>query len=74
MLDSPHKNKTIFLEKIFNIMTNAQSFEKLSAVEFGYSPLLLLASRHYRLPVPTQFMAVDEKWSNKIWGTSILAF
>ena len=31
---------------------SADGFQSLSAVKAGYFPLILTASRHYRLPVP----------------------
>ncbi|WP_039057970.1 hypothetical protein [Enterobacter sp. Bisph1] len=33
----------------------SSSIDKLSAIKHGYAPLLLLASRHYRYPVPLHF-------------------
>lgn len=30
-------------------------FQKLSAVRFNYPPIVLLACRHWRLPIPPQF-------------------
>lgn len=34
---------------------HARGFSDLSAVRFGYFPLVLTACRHYRLPIPPQF-------------------
>jgi hypothetical protein len=34
---------------------NSAGFNGLSAIKFGYFPLILTACRHYRLPVPPPF-------------------
>jgi hypothetical protein len=41
-----------FLKQVFSECENSSQFKSLSAVKFGLWPLILVASRHYRLPVP----------------------
>ena len=36
------------------------AFQSLSAIRWGLWPLVLVASRHHRMPVPPQFWAVNE--------------
>lgn len=44
-----------FLEVLWNECDATKHFENLSAVRYGLWPLILLACRHYRLPVPLHF-------------------
>ena len=44
-----------FLSALWDECEQSQYFEKLSAVENGVWPLMLLACRHYRIPVPVHF-------------------
>ena len=41
------------------------AFTSLSAVRFGLWPLVILASRHYRIPVPPQFWPLEESINDK---------
>ena len=41
------------------------AFKSLSAVSFGLWPLVILASRHHRVPVPPQFWRLEESVSDK---------
>jgi len=43
-------------EQVFKECDETQYFEKLSAVENGWWPLIILASRHYRMPPPVQIL------------------
>ena len=40
------------LKQIFDECEHSPYFEKLTAVESGLSPIILVACRHYRLPIP----------------------
>lgn len=44
------------LEDISNECQLSNSMNNLSAIKFGIWPLLLVASRHYRIPVPIHFI------------------
>ena len=44
-----------FLQALWSECDQAQHFEQLSAQNNGFWPLILLACRHYRIPVPVQF-------------------
>jgi hypothetical protein len=44
-----------FLEVVWNECDQTKHFEKLSAIEHGLWPLILVACRHYRIPVPVHF-------------------
>ena len=50
-----YKNQSSFLDLIFKECKETNDFEKLSAIEQDFWPIILTASRHYRLPVPIQF-------------------
>lgn len=44
------------LKQVFSECDAAPHFEDLSAVKFGWWPLVLVACRHHRLPVPLHFL------------------
>jgi hypothetical protein len=44
------------LKQVFSECDAAPHFEALSAVRFGWWPLVIVACRHYRLPVPLYFL------------------
>ena len=44
-----------FLEALWNECENQNYFNELSCMKIGYWPLLLVACRHYRFPVPIHF-------------------
>lgn len=44
-----------FLNAVWDECDNTNSFNKLSCVQMGLWPLLLIACRHYRFPVPLHF-------------------
>jgi hypothetical protein len=46
-----------FVDKVFNESENSPHFQTLSAVQMGYWPIILIACRHYRLPVPLHLLA-----------------
>lgn len=50
------KDPIAFLDEIFKECTESIHFNGLSAVQYGIWPLILLASRHYRLPVPIHYL------------------
>ncbi|WPD25050.1 MAG: hypothetical protein SD837_10900 [Candidatus Electrothrix scaldis] len=52
-IDKDHKS---FLEDLFSECEESAHFHELSAIKYGHWPLLLLASRHYRLPIPLHFL------------------
>jgi len=45
------------IKHVTNECSNSNFFWQLSAVEKGYSPLVLLACRYYRYPVPFHFLS-----------------
>jgi hypothetical protein len=47
--------KDIFKERIFEECENSNSFYKLSAMKHGFWPIIFIACRHYRLPIPVHF-------------------
>nr|VFJ68482.1 MAG: hypothetical protein BECKFW1821C_GA0114237_101458 [Candidatus Kentron sp. FW] len=50
--DPPEK----FLEQLFEECGKTQAFHELSAMKAGIWPLVLVACRHYRLPVPLHLL------------------
>lgn len=50
------KDRKEFLEDLFNECEESAHFHELSAVKHRFQPILLLASRHYRLPIPLHFL------------------
>lgn len=44
-----------FLKAIWDECDNTNAFKELSCVKLGFWPLLLVACRHYRFPVPLHF-------------------
>lgn len=48
-------SKDKMLEQIFNECAVTHDFEELSAIKHDYWPLLFVASRHYRMPLPAYF-------------------
>lgn len=47
------------LEQIFDECTNTEYYNKLSAIEGGLEPLIAMACRHYRYPLPMHFWLDD---------------
>jgi hypothetical protein len=45
-----------FLDQVFGECNQSPHFKELSAIKFGWWPLIVVACRHYRLPVPLQFI------------------
>jgi hypothetical protein len=45
-----------FLIQIFGECKHSPHFEDLSAVKFGWWPLIIVACRHYRMPVPLHLL------------------
>nr|VFJ93969.1 MAG: hypothetical protein BECKH772A_GA0070896_1006411 [Candidatus Kentron sp. H]VFJ94729.1 MAG: hypothetical protein BECKH772B_GA0070898_1006611 [Candidatus Kentron sp. H]VFK01339.1 MAG: hypothetical protein BECKH772C_GA0070978_1006310 [Candidatus Kentron sp. H] len=52
-IEAPHEE---FLEQLFGECENTPAFHELSAVKAGLWPLILVACRHYRLPVPLHLL------------------
>ncbi len=50
------KEPKSFLADVFNECEESAYFQELSAIKYGHWPLILLASRHYRLPIPLHFL------------------
>lgn len=48
-------DKEALLDQVFEECEADQSFNQLSAIQFGIWPLILMACRHYRLPIPPHF-------------------
>ena len=49
-------DKITFLKELFEECELSSSFDELSAVKYGHWPMILLACRHYRMPVPMHFL------------------
>lgn len=47
--------KDDFRERIFEECKEANYFDELSAVKHGFWPIIFIACRHYRLPIPVHF-------------------
>lgn len=50
------RGKEEFLEQLFTECDESSSFDNLTANKFGRWPLVFVACRHYRVPVPVQFL------------------
>ena len=50
-----HKDKSDLLEQIYSECEQMPFFYDMSAVKFGFYPLIFLGCRHYRLPIPMHF-------------------
>lgn len=53
---SVEQSQQQFLQQVFIEAEQSSSFEQLSAIKAGWWPIILVASRHYRLPVPVQLV------------------
>jgi hypothetical protein len=51
-----HRTKEEFIKEIFDECEQSSHFTKLSAVEHGMWPIIIVACRHYRLPVPLHLL------------------
>ena len=49
------RSKEAFLVQAFGECKHSPHFNELSAVKFGWWPLIVVACRHYRLPLPLHF-------------------
>lgn len=52
-----------FLDIIFKECGESKHFEELSAIQYRVWPLILMAARHYRLPVPVHYL--KDYWQQK---------
>ena len=61
-----------FLARVFDECEQTRHFAELSAVEYGWWPLIIVACRHYRLPLPlhllTGFREQDQTNDDDIQG------
>lgn len=55
-----------YLADIKNECKESNEFNSLSAVKYGFWPIVLLACRHYRLPIPMQFLVGQGLEENEI--------
>jgi hypothetical protein len=55
-----------FLAQIFGECDHSPHFTELSAVKFGWWPLIVVACRHYRLPLPLHLLDGLRKTATKI--------
>ncbi len=60
---------TSFIAEIENECNQSDHFNNLSAVKYSFWPIVLLACRHYRLPVPMHFLIDLHKQLNKDIGS-----
>lgn len=51
-----NRSRSDFLDQVFGECEQTTHFEELSAVKFGYWPLIIVACRHYRLPIPLHLL------------------
>jgi hypothetical protein len=50
------RSREEFLAQVFGECDQSPQFKELSAVKFGWWPLIVLACRHYRLPLPLHLL------------------
>ncbi|NTU44057.1 MAG: hypothetical protein HGA99_00835 [Chlorobiaceae bacterium] len=50
------KSREEFLAPIFSECDQSQHFKKMSAIKYNWWPLLIVACRHYRLPLPPNLL------------------
>ena len=50
------RSKEEFLTQVFGECEHSPQFKDLSAVKFGWWPLIVVACRHYRLPLPLHLL------------------
>lgn len=51
-----HRTKQDFIREILDECEQSPHFKELSAVKFGLWPIIIVACRHYRLPVPLHLL------------------
>lgn len=56
------RSKEVFLEQVFGECGHSPQFKDLSAVKFSWWPLIVVACRHYRLPLPLHFLEERHKF------------
>jgi len=49
-------NSEEFLRQVFRECTETRHFEELTAAKYGWWPLIAVACRHYRLPLPLDLL------------------
>lgn len=55
------KETTFFIDEIIKECEASRDLHDLSAIVHGFGPIILIASRHYRLPVPFHFFTESVK-------------
>jgi hypothetical protein len=50
------RSKEELLAQVFGECDHSSHFKELSAIKFGWWPLIVVACRHYRLPLPVQLV------------------
>ena len=50
------EDQSSFLDIIFKECSESHHYKDLSAIQYGLRPLILMAARHYRLPVPVHYL------------------
>lgn len=61
------KTETELLAQVFGECNQTSFFQELSANQLGFWPLILIACRHYRTPVPIHFLSMlDNKLEEKL--------
>lgn len=58
------KDQKEFLEQIFTECEELPCLKNMSAVKFGFYPIIFLGCRHYRLPIPIHFFRQETKVTN----------
>ena len=61
------KNRENYLSQVFNECNHMPQFSNLSAVKSGLWPLVFVACRHYRLPLPVHLWASNEINSEQVY-------
>jgi hypothetical protein len=55
------RSREDFLAQVFGECDRAPHFKELSAVKFGWWPLIVVACRHYGLPLPPHLLEAFKK-------------
>lgn len=62
-----------FLAQVFGECKETKHFEELSAVKYGWWPLIIVACRHYRLPLPVHLLSGMNHQDEKDSGVATAA-
>lgn len=66
--------KNEFLAQVFGECEHSPHFKELSAVKFGWWPLIVVACRHYRLPLPLHLLEGLRSKPNDVDSVEAQAF